>query len=414
MPLKSIALGLLLVSFATLSWAQTSFRGIFVISSEPNTPLEYSHLREVDIAKQTIVNDIYDAQKNYAGIGLNSDTLKTPLGGPVASLAYDQRSNRIFYFPMFASELRFIDLDRKGPRFTALSLQSLNLLRHRNDVANQVTRMTIGADGYGYALTNDAEHLIRFSTQGTPTIEDLGMLTDEAANSVFVKSSCTSWGGDMVADKNGDLILITQNNFVFRINIQKRQARYLGQIQGLPAGFTTNGAAIDEIGGLLLSSGSSRTLLLQQHLFRVNDMNELKAEAVNTNSIPAFGNISDMASSFLLSENSHSSVEEKSLLKSNPIVEKNLSKSPSFTVFPNPVSSSTFSLRIQNIAEFGDYTVLVSDIAGRRVMERPISIQAKSSTHTFRLPSLSTKGTYVVMLVDYFKRTVFSSQIIAE
>jgi hypothetical protein len=413
MSIRKTAFSLLLSSSAFIAAAQSSSRGIFVMSSDPATPLQYANLREVDAAGRSLVKDIFDVQRNYASLGTDGDTLKTPLGGAVASMAYDQRSNRIFYFPQYASELRYIDLDKKSPRFTALSQQSLNLLRNRNDIANQVTRMTIGSDGYGYALTNDAEHLIRFSTSGVPTIVDLGVLTDDASNSVFVKSSCTSWGGDMVADKNGNLILITQSNFVFSINIDQRMARYLGQIEGLPAGFTTNGAAVDERGGLLVSCGSSRTLQLSQHLFRINDIHHLKAEPVDASAIPGFGNISDMASSFILSVPRVASTE-KAAVTSVSAPAKNVSKAPSFTVFPNPVNTGNFSIRVQNIAEAGDYTVLVSDMTGRVVLERSVTMQSKNSTHSFSLPAMSSKGTYVVMLVDYFKRTVFSTQVIVE
>jgi hypothetical protein len=413
MSIRKVIASLFLSSSALVAIAQTSSKGIFIMSSDPSTPVQYANLREVDAAGRSLVKDIFDMQRNYAGLGATTDTFSTPLGGSVAAMAYDQRSNRIFFFPQYASDLRFIDLDKKGPRFTSLSQQSLQLLRNRNDVANQVTRMTIGADGYGYALTNDAEHLIRFSTTGVPTIIDLGVLTDDAANTVFVKSSCTSWGGDMVADKNGNLILITQSNFVFSINIDQRVASYLGQIEGLPAGFTTNGAAVDEQGALLLSCGSSRTLQLTQHLFRINDIRQLKAEPVDASAIPGFGNISDMASSFILSV-PRSASAEKSAVTGTAVPAKNISKAPSFTVFPNPVSTGTFNIRVQNIAEAGDYTVLVSDMTGRVVMERPVALSSKNSTHAFSLPAMSAKGTYVVMMVDYFKRTVFSTQLVVE
>jgi len=83
------------------------------------------------------------------------------------------------------------------------------LMHHKDDVANQITRMTIGKDGFGYALSNDGEHLIKFTTQGTPVIQDLGVLIDNPSNQVLVRSSCTSWGGDIVAAADGSLYLVT-------------------------------------------------------------------------------------------------------------------------------------------------------------------------------------------------------------
>ena len=58
----------------------------------------------------------------------------------------------------------------------------------------------------GYALTNDARHLIRFTTGGLPVIEDLGTLVDDPANDgQSIHLSCTSFGGDMIADDKGNL-----------------------------------------------------------------------------------------------------------------------------------------------------------------------------------------------------------------
>ncbi|MFN5360978.1 MAG: hypothetical protein ACK5CC_09625, partial [Bacteroidota bacterium] len=197
--------------------AQSPTQRIFFVSSDPAQPIQYNKMREIDGKCKVLVKEWFQPEQKYAvkthgfqtylalqqsafiGDAFGQmDTLRSPMGGSVASVAYDKKTNRLFYFPMYASELRFMDLSHPEPHFTYLDNQSLNLLKHRTDVANQISRMTIGADGFGYALTNDGEHLIRFTTEGQPTIIDLGVISDKPGNGIFVRSSCTSWGGDMV------------------------------------------------------------------------------------------------------------------------------------------------------------------------------------------------------------------------
>lgn len=423
----------------SLSWAasaQNASKRIFLISSDPSRPINYTNLREIDGNCKVLVKEVFDPQKKYAvrthgfqtylalqqSAFINDasgqmDTLKSPMGGSVASVAYDQKTNRLFYFPMYSSELRFMDLNQPEPHFTYLDNQSLNLLRNRTDVANQVSRMTMGADGFGYALTNDGEHLIRFTTEGQPTIIDLGVLTDKPGNGIFVRSSCTSWGGDMVADAAGRLVLITQSNYVFRITIATREAEYLGQIGGLPGGFTTNGTAVDENGELILSCGSSRTQNMTQHLFRVKDINHLIAEPIDDSKIPGIGNIADMASSNLLSQKpQNNNPDPPKVITYMPQKEKDVAKVPQpvYTVFPNPVSRGRFTIRSQNIADKGEYTMLMIDMNGRIVLEGKMNLGVKTNTHSFTIPSTEAKGAYVVLVVDYFKRTVFSTQLLVE
>lgn len=429
-----ISLLSLLICLGITCIAQQHSKRIFVISSDPARPIQYTNLRELDGNCKVLVKEVFEPGRKYAvkthgfqtylalqqsafinDVSGQLDTLKSPMGGSVASMAYDQKSNRIFYFPMYSSELRYMDLNEAEPHFTYLDNQSLNLLRNRTDVANQVSRMTMGADGFGYALTNDGEHLIRFSTEGQPTILDLGVLSDKPGNGIFVRSSCTSWGGDMVADAAGRLVLITQSNYVFRITIANRVAEYLGQIGGLPAGFTTNGAAVDENGELIISCGSSRTQNMTQHLFRVKDINQLTAEPIDDSKIPGIGNISDMASSNLLSQKpANAPVTQPVVVAFTPEKEVVKQPQPVYTIFPNPVSRGKFSIRTQNIADKGEYSMLMIDMNGRIVLEGKMNLGGKTNTHSFNIPSTEAKGAYVILVVDYFKRTVFSTQLLVE
>ena len=77
--------------------------------------------------------------------------------------------------------------------------------------------MVIASDGYGYAMTNDATQLIRFSTGKKPAITDLGTIVDDPANkAISIHNSCSSFGGDMIADDNGNLYVFSARNNIFK------------------------------------------------------------------------------------------------------------------------------------------------------------------------------------------------------
>jgi len=90
-------------------------------------------------------------------------TANAAFGTGVAAIAYDKRNNRLYYTPMFINQLRYIDLKTMKVYFVPTS-DNTGLQIKANDQSNIITRMTIGADGNGYALSNDGNHLLRFTT----------------------------------------------------------------------------------------------------------------------------------------------------------------------------------------------------------------------------------------------------------
>ncbi len=416
------------------TFSQQSSSKIFIVSSNKAGSTSYTNIISVDIKAGKRVADLYAQDSKYAvrSNGLrsylplqqnafvsdqfgNPDTLRSPMGGAVACMAYDQRTNRLFYVPQRLSELRYMDLDQKDPSFTYLDNQSLNLLHSKDDVANQISRMTIASDGTGYALTNDGEHLIKFTTQGTPSIQDLGVLIDKPGNGIFVRSSCTSWGGDMVADNAGNLILITQSNYVFKITPSTKIAEFVGKISGVPQAFTSNGAAVNEDGELVLSCGNCIALGGIVPFYKISDFTTLVAVAVEDN-IPGIGNISDMASSNLLFQKKTAPVVTPEttpafIAKTEEVAKIQL---PVFTIYPNPISRGKFTIKTTNITDKGEYKMAVLDVTGRAVMEAKMNLGSKSNTNTFNFPSGEAKGIYTVLVVDFFGRTVYSQQLIVE
>ena len=395
----------------------------FIISSSSQAPLLYNHITSIDINEGKALEDLYESKKNYS-IRNNGflpyqahktehteDTLKMPMGGSVACMAFDNKSNRLFYIPQQLSELRYLDLNQSNPSFTYLENQSLNLLHNKEDVANQITRMTIGSDGFGYALSNDGEHLVKFSTQGAPAIQDLGVLIDNPKNQILVRSSCTSWGGDIVGDVNGNLYLVTVHNHIFKISLPSKKCDYVGTIKNLPEGFSSNGASVDEKGDLIVSCGVSLGKKFSA-LYRIK-WSSLEAESVG-DKINGIGNISDMASSNLLFQKAVKEAEPNTLVnfaQTPEIVDNNL---PNIQIFPNPVNHGRFQIKTTNLKEKGAYRMILLDISGKAIIEGKMNLGLKINTHSFNFPSQHAKGVYVVQIADVFNRTVYSQQIIVE
>ncbi|MEO7530363.1 MAG: T9SS type A sorting domain-containing protein, partial [Sediminibacterium sp.] len=353
-------------------------------------------------------NNGYNAYQSSESKDEDEQT-KLPLGGSVACLAFDAKSNRLFYVPLQLSELRYMDLKESDPSFTCLTNQSINLLHGKDDVANQITRMAIGADGFGYALSNDGEHLIKFTTQGTPVIQDLGVLIDNPKNPVFVRSSCTSWGGDMVAGADGNLYLIALHNHVFKISMPSKKCDYIGTIKNLPEEFTSNGASVDENGELLISCGTTYGKKFSP-VYKVK-WPSLEATAVDMH-INNLGNISDMASSNLLFQKATKAVENS--VSFNQTIDIDVVNTPGISIFPNPINHGRFQVRTSNLKEKGEYRMILLDVNGKAIIEAKMNLNAKVNTNSFTIPAQHAKGVYFVQIADVFNRTIYSQQLIVE
>jgi hypothetical protein len=113
---------------------------------------------------------------------------------------------------MHFSDIRYLDLNEPGASFTTVKTKIIpnNTSQEYQPEENHITRMVIAADGFGYAMSNDFNHLIRFSTSNSSEVVDLGNIVDGENNKgISIHNKCTSWGGDMVADAFGNLVIVS-------------------------------------------------------------------------------------------------------------------------------------------------------------------------------------------------------------
>src|SRR5829696_1465293 len=212
-----------------------------------------------------------------------------PFATNSAACAYDKKNDRLYYTPMGIAQLRYIDLKAKSPRVYYFEDEAFGVVKNRSDIASQITRMVVAADGNGYALSNDAKHLVQFTLKKKPVITDLGPLTNDLTNGRYSVNSSSSYGGDMIADKQGNLWLITSSRAVYKIGLESKVASYVGSIKGLPRGFSTNGAVSEGDSKVIVSSSSNT-----EGYYRF-DLNTLQAEKASKAGIVF--NASDLANS---------------------------------------------------------------------------------------------------------------------
>jgi hypothetical protein len=397
----------------------------YAITGDGTGDYRWMNIRQVDITTGKVVQDIY--QNNKTAFVLMDAATKAPVANQtfkfsnngtasvaqmqdaptltmVAAAAYDKRHDKLFFTPMRIGELRWIDLNSKSeaPKFYTEKKQLLNSL-DLMDEANHITRMDIAADGNGYAITNDGNHLIRFTTGKKTVITDLGNLVDAESNKggISIHNKCTSWGGDMVADAYGKLYVISASHQVFKVDIDTRITTHIGTITGLPANYTTNGAAVDADDYIVLSSANS---FEGYYKIKLDDLAAVKIEGSDK-----MYNASDLANSNLLFKKEADTKRNFNIPSLAPIVPVNTDA----RIFPNPVTANEFRVLFDG-QKAGKYTVALTDLSGRAIMAKVISITSKVQAEMVQISRTVAKGMYLVKVTDASNQTVFTERIIVQ
>jgi hypothetical protein len=400
---------LLIQAGISLQTFSQSDRFAYAVTDQTRNGSAWTVLRRVDLRSGQFSNVLLDGANTRTALyqtgsldlfrSSTYDTSKlfrpeVAFGSGVAAIAYDRKNDRLFYTPMYVDQLRYVDMATQKVYCVGTS-GFFGASGAKADGMTTLSRMVIAGDGNGYTLSNDGEHLYRFTTTGTPTIRDLGALTDAAINTnQSIKSFCANAGGDMVSDNGGNLYLVTATNNVFRISIQDRIATFLGRVKGLPDKFTTNGAAVDEEGRVLLSSstydGSWYTvdpLTWTATVFKAPDGTYHSADLANSNVLFAGPPSNQPAQAAL-----------------------NVSGSAMIKLYPNPVENNQFTIRFTNL-EPGNYTLQLTDQLGRQLLEKKVSILSSSHSENVRLQNDMAKGIYMVKVTNQKDMQVFVEKL---
>lgn len=416
MNIKSLlSVGFILASLASNAQSNKAY----AITGDGNNDYVWMNIREVDLGSGQVTKTIFlrnqsnfimtdiVTKKSIEHTATSQGNVRTtrdyPTSTMVAAAAFDANANRLYFIPMRLGELRWIDLNVKEDATRFYTLQSDILSTDFTDESTNITRMVIAADGNGYAITNDGNHLYKFTTGKTPVITDLGNLVDAESNKgMSIHNKCTSWGGDMVGDAFGKLYVISANHQVFSIDINTRIATHLGAITGLPAGYTTNAAAVNSNGEIVVSSA---TKFDGYYKLSLSDLAAVKVQGSDVKY-----NASDLAGSNLLLQKEADAANKFSMANSKltPI-----SSSVDTKVFPNPITNSSFSVLFDGRKE-GIYSISLTDLAGRTLQTKTVNITKGSQIESVNLVAKPAKGMYMVKVLDENKQTILTEKVMIQ
>ena len=413
LPCSSLFLGFVLLS--TFSSAQQADRFAYAMTDVPQQNGNWVYLRILNMETGTfsgsLINGtaekqvVFDAfsKKQLSDPGTNKMgySMQPAFNSGVAALAYDSKHARIYYTPMFIDQLRYYDIKSQQVYYVSLPFSSKEV--KSSDQGNIITRMVIAADGNGYALTNDGTQLIQFTTNKKATITDLGSLVDDPANKgVSIHNSCSSFGGDMIADDDGNLYVFSARNHVFRVNIESKVATHLGVITGLPNGFTVNGAAVNENNQVIVGSAIESVSLF------VVDTKSWKASPLQISG--TVFHTSDLANSNLLVSGNRSKATNIDLISKN--VPANIGDGK-INIFPNPVTNRQFTIQFNDLTA-GNYSIQITDVTGRQVSQQAVNVGGEKQAQLIKLPASTTGGVYLVKVTDANSKSVFSTKIVVQ
>ncbi len=414
LPLLSFLSGAVLLTGSV--FAQSADNFAYSMTDAQNQNNHWVYLRILDLNtgtfSGTLINGMADKQMAFdaftkkpftadAGTNKMGFNEQPAFNSGVAALAFDSRNSRLYYTPMFIDQLRYIDLKSQQVYYVTLPFTGKPV--KSSDQGNIITRMVIASDGYGYAMTNDATQLIRFSTGKKPAITDLGTIVDDPANkTISIHNSCSSYGGDMIADDDGNLYVFSARNHVFKINIGSKVATYLGAIKDLPNGFTVNGAAVNRDNRVVVGSAMESASLF------VIDTKTWTASSLKING--TVWHTSDLANGNLLVSGNKKQAETVELMRNKPV---NMTEAGKINVYPNPVTDNQFVIRFGQL-EAGSYTVQVTDVTGRQVLQQIVNVSGENQSQKIKLAPSASRGVYLVKVLDANNLTTFSSKIVVQ
>ena len=415
----------LLISFAVK--AQNS-QHIFAITGQAKSSFYWADIRTFDSNTGNLANMIYESgvtpfafrdavtntkiekwvlngkpsslEKNNTRITADKIEILDPLPTALksAAMAYDARHGKLFFASMHTGSLMWLNLKDKSetPVFYTIDQPLVRNEDYTNEALN-ITRMAMGADGKGYAITNDGSSVISFTTGKKTVLTNLGGLKDATSNnSLSIQNKCTSWGGDIVGDVSGKLILFSATQNVFEINLSSMVATYLGRVQNLPTTYSLNGAAVDENDDVIVSSANTL-----EGFYKINMKDLLATKLVSTS---PFFTASDLASSHLLG---HS----KRIMGSAILTSPDIIGNQFITIYPNPVNNGQIKIGFEKM-KAGQYKVAFTDLQGRLIENKTVIIKFSGQVENFKFQTNPVKGMYLIKVTNSRKEAIYSDKIL--
>jgi hypothetical protein len=206
----------------------------------------------------------------------------------------------------------------------------------------------------------------------------------------------------MIADAYGRLYIISANHQVFMVDVSTRITTYKGVITGLPGNYTTNGAAVDADGNIVVSSAN---VFEGYYKLSLQDLAAKKIEGSDD-----VYNASDLANGNLLLQKEADAARRFNFATSTTRVE---AVDASSRIFPNPVTTGEFGIQPGDMAD-GQYQVRLTDIAGKTIQSTSIAVTKGNQLVKVALRSKPAKGVYLVEVINSAKQIVFTDKLMVQ
>lgn len=235
------------------------------------------------------------------------------------------------------------------------------------DLGKQFSRMTTDIKGVMYALNNNSTQLISIELKnGVYKITDLGALRLSSSNESL--NNMKFFGGDLIADKSGNLYLISAFAEVLMIDPNKKTAHHLGKIKGIETNFATNGAAVTKDNLVALSNSEGKGMYIA-------NFSNFEAKKIMSSSQPLY----DMASPYFLDLN------------------KDKSKEVNGSIYPTKLTQKKINISIDEKIN-GKGEISIYNINGNKILSS--SIQLNKDGKSFKELDLSNlkAGNYIIVV----------------
>lgn len=293
----------------------------------------------------------------------------------VVGMSYDTKNQNIIMIGMHSPDVYAYNLQSgKSTRIYASGRAN-----SKCQIADQFSRMATASNGTTYALNNASNQLIEITPVGDGyAVKELGALHSDIKLNQY-----NLYGGDLIADNVGNLYLISARSQVVRINPKTMSAEFIGSVDGLDKGFTTNGSAVMSDGSVLLSNAQGKG-------YYVMDFASLQAKRIKgEDNQPIY----DLASPYFLQDSSVS-----------------VASSDFLSVYPTKITQR--EIKIAPKAKLsGMGQVSIYDIAGNTLISSKINLEDQTNVKTIGLNSLSP-GNYLIKVVDFNGKELINEKFI--
>ncbi len=388
--MKKSILSLAVLFSGTLAFAQ---HDIYALTGKSAQQIHFNDLRSLHVDSGTPGTVLLSAEADVSVFSQNiksmvkesRQSLHHVQAPAMAALAYSKSGHELIFSPMYSSNIYVMN----GKTRQITLVENTAVKTTACDLNSHITRMTAGSDGNIYALNNAGTQLIKISKEnGRYAVTDLGAVKGTAAGpEESLATVQVGFGGDMVADAQGNLYVFSASGNVFKLSLQSMTSAFVGKITGLPEGYSLNGAAVTSDGSVIIGSAKS------EGFYKVN-FDGLSANSVKGGlQYPVY----DLASAHLLKESS----------KSNPE-----SAIAGIEVYPTRVTSGELYVRI---ADPTVTTALINlyDSSGTKVLSKMVRNSPASDTAALNVANLK-KGLYIVSVNSEKGEQLYSVKILIE